>query len=281
MEKINKITIKDIQSYKNDKISFASITAYDYLSAFYADLVGIPIILVGDSAAMVVYGMDNTIPISIDELIFLIKSVKRGSKASLVVADMPFMSYQPSNQDAIRNAGKLLKEGGAEAVKLEGGETMAETVDTLVSRGIPVVGHIGFTPQSTYQIGQRVQGKTVEGALQLVKDAQAIEDAGAFAIVLELIPSEVAEIITNKLTIPTIGIGAGPNCDSQVQVVSDMLGLFTDFVPKHAKPYAEISNAMKNGIGNYVEEVKSGTFPSQDHGSNLSETVLNELKSRL
>ena len=274
-------SIQQIQRYKNNNELFPVLTAYDYPTAKIIDESGVPMILVGDSLGNVVLGYESTVFVTMADMLHHTKAVVRGSEKALVLADMPFMSYQTNSSDALINASKFLQEAGAQAVKLEGGETMAETVDTLVSRGIPVVGHIGFTPQSTYQIGQRVQGKTVEGALQLVKDAQAIEDAGAFAIVLELIPSEVAEIITNKLTIPTIGIGAGPNCDSQVQVVSDMLGLFTDFVPKHAKPYAEISNAMKNGIGNYVEEVKSGTFPSQDHGSNLSETVLNELKSLL
>ena len=274
-------SIQQIQRYKNNNELFPVLTAYDYPTAKIIDESGVPMILVGDSLGNVVLGYESTVFVTMADMLHHTKAVVRGSEKALILADMPFMSYQTNSSDALINASKFLQEAGAQAVKLEGGETMAETVDTLVSRGIPVVGHIGFTPQSTYQIGQRVQGKTVEGALQLVKDAQSIADAGAFAIVLELIPSEVAEIITNKLSIPTIGIGAGPNCDSQVQVVSDMLGLFTDFVPKHAKPYAEISNAMKSGIGNYVEEVKSGTFPSQDHGSNLSETVLNELQSRL
>ncbi len=276
-----RISIQKIQQYKDNGEVFPVLTAYDYPTAKIIDEAEVPMILVGDSLGNVVLGYESTVFVTMSDMLHHTKAVVRGSKKALVLADMPFMSYQVNPSEALVNGSKFLQDAGAQAIKLEGGEEMAETVDTLVSRGIPVVGHIGFTPQSAYQIGQRVQGKTVESALQLVKDAQAIADAGAFAIVLELIPTEVAQIITEKLTIPTIGIGAGPHCDSQVQVVSDMLGLFTDFVPKHAKQYAKISSAMREGIENYVGEVKSGSFPSEVHGSNLSETVLNELKSHL
>lgn len=276
-----RVSIQKIQQYKNNGEVFPVLTAYDYPTAKIIDEAEVPMILVGDSLGNVVLGYESTVFVTMSDMLHHTKAVVRGSKKALVLADMPFMSYQVNPSEALVNGSKFLQDAGAQAIKLEGGEEMAETVDTLVSRGIPVVGHIGFTPQSAYQIGQRVQGKTVESALQLVKDAQAIADAGAFAIVLELIPTEVAQIITEKLTIPTIGIGAGPHCDSQVQVVSDMLGLFTDFVPKHAKQYAKISSVMREGIENYVGEVKSGSFPSEIHGSNLSETVLNELKSHL
>ena len=276
-----RVSIQKIQQYKDNGEVFPVLTAYDYPTAKIIDEAEVPMILVGDSLGNVVLGYESTVFVTMSDMLHHTKAVVRGSKKALVLADMPFMSYQVNPSEALVNGSKFLQDAGAQAIKLEGGEEMAETVDTLVSRGIPVVGHIGFTPQSAYQIGQRVQGKTVESALQLVKDAQAIADAGAFAIVLELIPTEVAQIITEKLTIPTIGIGAGPHCDSQVQVVSDMLGLFTDFVPKHAKQYAKISSVMREGIENYVGEVKSGSFPSEVHGSNLSETVLNELKSHL
>ena len=276
-----RVSIQKIQQYKDNGEVFPVLTAYDYPTAKIIDEAEVPMILVGDSLGNVVLGYESTVFVTMSDMLHHTKAVVRGSKKALVLADMPFMSYQVNPSEALVNGSKFLQDAGAQAIKLEGGEEMAETVDTLVSRGIPVVGHIGFTPQSAYQIGQRVQGKTVESALQLVKDAQAIADAGAFAIVLELIPTEVAQIITEKLTIPTIGIGAGPHCDSQVQVVSDMLGLFTDFVPKHAKQYAKISSVMREGIENYVGEVKSGSFPSEVHGSNLSDTVLNELKSHL
>ena len=276
-----RISIQKIQQYKDNGEVFPVLTAYDYPTAKIIDEAEVPMILVGDSLGNVVLGYESTVFVTMSDMLHHTKAVVRGSKKALVLADMPFMSYQVNPSEALVNGSKFLQDAGAQAIKLEGGEEMAETVNTLVSRGIPVVGHIGFTPQSAYQIGQRVQGKTVESALQLVKDAQAIADAGAFAIVLELIPTEVAQIITEKLTIPTIGIGAGPHCDSQVQVVSDMLGLFTDFVPKHAKQYAKISSAMQEGIENYIGEVKSGSFPSEVHGSNLSDTVLNELKSHL
>jgi 3-methyl-2-oxobutanoate hydroxymethyltransferase len=276
-----RVSIQKIQQYKDNGERFPVLTAYDYPTAKIIDEAEVPMILVGDSLGNVVLGYESTVFVTMSDMLHHTKAVVRGSKKALVLADMPFMSYQVNPSEALVNGSKFLQEAGAQAIKLEGGEEMAETVDTLVSRGIPVVGHIGFTPQSAYQIGQRVQGKTVEAALQLVKDAQAIADAGAFSIVLELIPTEVAQIITEKLPIPTIGIGAGPHCDSQVQVVSDMLGLFTDFVPKHAKQYTEISSVMRKGIENYVGDVKSGSFPSKVHGSNLSENVLNELKSHL
>ena len=270
MEKINKITIKDIQSYKNDKISFASITAYDYLSAFYADLVGIPIILVGDSAAMVVYGMDNTIPISIDELIFLIKAVKRGSKASLVVADMPFMSYQPSNQDAIRNAGKLLKEGGAEAVKLEGGKVCSGQIKSIVDAGIPVMGHVGLLPQSyNLNSGYGIQGKTKSEAKKILDDALSVQDSGAFSIVLEGIPSDLAKEITKALSIPTIGIGAGPYCDGQIQVFHDIMGLYKKIQPKHSKRYGELGQEMLDILEKYKYEVEKNKFPTDTNYVNV------------
>lgn len=274
-------SIQKIQSFKNNKEKFPVLTAYDYPTAKIIDNAGVPMILVGDSLGNVVLGYESTVFVTMEDMLHHTKAVVRGSDSALVLADMPFMSYQTTPVEALHNASKFLQEAGAQAVKLEGGENMAETVETLVSRGIPVVGHIGFTPQSSYQIGQRVQGKTLESALQLIRDAKAISEAGAFALVLELIPSEVAEIITKTVSIPTIGIGAGPHCDSQVQVVSDMLGLFTDFVPRHAKSYAHIADEMEKGIKDYVTEVKDEVFPTNAQTSHLDQAVLKDLLKQI
>jgi 3-methyl-2-oxobutanoate hydroxymethyltransferase len=190
---------------------------------------------------------------------------------------MPFMSYQTNPDDALTNAARFLREGGAQAVKLEGGEVMAETVRALTDRGIPVMGHIGFTPQSTYKIGQRVQGRSLEAARELVHDAQALEEAGAFAVVLELVPTELAKVITDRIRVPTIGIGAGPDCDAQVQVISDILGLYTDFVPRHAKRFANLAEAIRKGVKDYASEVMEGSFPAEEHGAAMEDEVLHAL----
>ena len=251
------------------------LTAYDYATAKLIDGVGVPLILVGDSLGMVILGYESTIPVTMDEMLHHTKAVVRGTEQSLIIGDMPFMTYHASVSEALHNAARFIQEGGAQAVKLEGGETMAETVRRIVECGIPVMGHIGLTPQSVHQLGGfKVQGKTQETALRLVKDACALEEAGVFGIVLEAVPTPLAKIITKKVGVPTIGIGAGPFCDGQVQVVSDLLGLFTDFVPKHAKQYARLSDIIKQAVGDYINEVQAGTFPTDKQSYTMDESLL-------
>ncbi|MCX5993423.1 MAG: 3-methyl-2-oxobutanoate hydroxymethyltransferase [Chloroflexi bacterium] len=271
-------TISKIQELKNAGEKITMLTAYDYSTARLVDDAGVHLILVGDSLGMVVLGYDSTVPVSMDEMLHHIRAVVRGARMALVVGDMPFMSYQASVEDAMRNAGRLLQQGGCQAVKLEGGVVMAETTRRIVNCGIPVMGHIGLTPQSIHQLGgHRVQGKTTDAAKRLLEDALALEQAGAFAIVLELVPVQLAKLITGKLRIPTIGIGAGPFCDGQVLVINDMLGLFTDFVPKHTKQYAKLASAMKNAISEYCADVKTGAFPSAEHGVSIDNSLLQDL----
>ena len=263
---MKKIAIRDIQKLKGSETPFATITAYDYVSAQNADAVDIPLFLVGDSAAMVVYGMENTIPISMDELIFLVRAVCRGTKKALVVADMPFMSYQPSVEDAVRNAGRFVKEGGAAAVKLEGGTPYISQIGAIIDAGIPVMGHVGLLPQSyNLSSGYRIQGKSKLEAEKIIEDAEAVQESGAFAVVLEGIPADLAEKITKLLDIPTIGIGAGPYCDGQIQVYHDLLGLYGDFSPKHAKRYGNFGVEIQKKLAEYKNEVESTTFPTEEH----------------
>ena len=263
---MNKITIRDIQKLKGGDTPFATITAYDYVSAQNADAVDIPLLLVGDSAAMVVYGMENTIPISMDELIFLVRAVCRGTKKALVVADMPFMSYQASVEDAVRNAGRFVKEGGACAIKLEGGTPYTAQIRAIIDAGIPVMGHVGLLPQSyNLSSGYRIQGKSKLEAKKIIEDAAAVQESGAFAVVLEGIPADLAERITKLLDIPTIGIGAGPFCDGQIQVYHDILGLYGDFSPKHAKRYGNFGVEIQKKLAEYKNEVEGKTFPTKEH----------------
>jgi 3-methyl-2-oxobutanoate hydroxymethyltransferase len=254
------------------------LTAYDYTAARLADQAGIPIILVGDSLGMVVLGYESTLPVTMDDMIHHTKMVVRGAQNAHVVADLPFMSYQINNSQALTNAARLVQEGGAQSVKLEGGERVAETVRSIVDCGIPVMGHIGLTPQSVNAFsGYRVRGRDRQEAIQMLQDAQAIEDAGAYAVVLELVPTPLAQLISQRLTIPTIGIGAGPGCDGQVQVLHDMLGLFTDFVPRHAKQYAKLADTMQEAFQQYVQEVKEGAFPTDKESFGMDEKILAEL----
>ena len=277
---MKKITIQDIQKLKNCKTPFATLTAYDFTSARLVDQANIPLILVGDSAAMVVYGYDTTIPVSMDEMAFLVASVSRGANQALVVADMPFLSYQVSIENAILNAGRFIKESGAQAVKLEGGEEYADRISGIVNAGIPVVAHIGLTPQSFHQMsGYKVQGKTQRSAEKLLDDAKAVEKAGAFALVLEGIPSELAKIVTEYVTIPTIGIGAGVHCDGQIQVFHDILGMYGTFVPKHTKQYAKIGDNISQALITYKNDVESKTFPKEKHSAHLTEEVLQSLRN--
>ena len=267
-------TILDIQKMKQRGERIPMITAYDYTSAQIVDRAGVPLILVGDTLGMVVLGHQTTVPVTIDEMLHHTKAVVRGSQKALVIGDLPFLTYTNEEQ-ALRSAGRFLQEAGAQVVKLEGGVEVAPIVRRLVASGIPVMGHIGLTPQSVNQLGgMRVQGKKVEKARKLIEDAQALEDAGAFAVVLELVPAELAREITNRLTIPTIGIGAGPWCSGQVQVWHDLLGLYTDFVPKHAKRYATLADTIAAAVSSYAAEVRDGTFPTMEHGSRMDEQEL-------
>jgi 3-methyl-2-oxobutanoate hydroxymethyltransferase len=273
-----RLTINKIQEMKKAGEKITMLTAYDYSTSRLIDEAGVHLILVGDSLGMVVLGYDSTIPVTMDDMIHHTKAVVRGSKQSLVVGDLPFMSYQVSTSEALHNAGRLLKEAGCQAVKLEGGAVVAETVKSIVDCGIPVMGHLGLTPQSINQLGgYRVQGKTEDTARRLLGDALALQQAGAFAIVLELVPAQLARLITTRLNIPTIGIGAGPGCDGQVQVINDMLGFYTDFVPRHAKQYAKLSHLIKNAIGEYISEVKTSAFPSDEHSSKMDDELLKDI----
>ena len=273
-----RVTINEIKEMKAKQEKIVMLTAYDYSTAKLVDEAGIPLILVGDSLGMVMLGYESTIPVTMDEMIHHTKAVVRGTKQALVIGDMPFMTYHTNISDALRNAARFIQEGGARAVKLEGGVNVAETVKRIVECGIPVMGHIGLTPQSIHQLGgHKVQGKTPEAAERLLKDARALEQAGAFAVVLELVPAPLSRLITQKLSIPTIGIGAGPDCDGQVQVISDLLGLFSDFVPKHAKQYAKLAGTIKTALADYIAEVKAGSFPTAEHSSTIDESLLEEL----
>ena len=273
-----KVTIRDIAEMKARGERIPMLTAYDYPTARLADEAGVPMILVGDSLGMVVLGYDSTIPVTMEDMVHHVKAVARGAKRSLIVGDLPFMSYQVDTSQALHNAGRLLQEGGAHAVKLEGGENVAETVGRIAECGIPVMGHVGLTPQSVNSFGgYRVQGKSKDDSARLIRDAIALQEAGAFAIVLELVPSALSGIITQRLSIPTIGIGAGLHCDGQVQVLHDMLGLYTDFVPKHARQYSRLSEAMADAFNRYIADVKNGSFPGEEESFRMDESVLEEL----
>ena len=276
-----RLTIRDINEMKRKNEQIPMVTAYDYTSGMIAENAGIPMLLVGDSLGQVVLGHDTTIPVTMEEMIHHTKAVVKGTNKALIVADMPFMSYQASRENAILNAGRLLKEGGAQAVKLEGGTRSASTVRRIVEVGIPVMGHIGLTPQSVNQMGgYRVRGKTEEGAERLIEDALDLQSAGAFAIVLELIPNALALRITSKLKIPTIGIGAGPHCDGQIQVLHDLLGLFKEFTPKHAKKFIDGSRLFTQAIQEYVQEVKSQTFLVDSQKSKINNIKPKEITTK-
>jgi len=273
-----RVSIRDIAQMKAKGEKIPMVTTYDYTSARLADAAEIPIVLVGDSLGMVVLGYDSTIPVTMEDMIHHVKMVARGAQQALVVADMPFMSYQVDQAQALTNAARLLQEGGAQTVKLEGGESVAGTVHRIVECGIPVMGHLGLTPQSVNGFGgYRVQGRLRQEAVQLLKDAKALEDAGAYAVVLELVPTALARLISQRLTVPTIGIGAGPGCDGQVQVLHDMMGLFTDFVPKHAKRYANLGDDIIEALVRYSKEVLAGEFPTERESFSMDEDILNEL----
>jgi 3-methyl-2-oxobutanoate hydroxymethyltransferase len=273
-----RVTINQIKEMKQKGEKISMLTAYDYSTAKIVDEAGVPMILVGDSLGMVVLGYESTIPVTMEEMLHHTKAVVRGTKNAMIIGDMPFMTYHVSVEDALRNAARFIQEAGAQAVKLEGGVTVAEKVKRIVECGIPVMGHIGLTPQSIHQFGgHKIQGKSPEAASRLLEDAKALEKAGAFSIVLETVPAPLAALITKKVSIPTIGIGAGVNCDGQVQVINDMLGSFTDFVPKHAKQYAKLVDIMSSAVAEYHNEVKSGKFPTEAQSFPMDESVLAEL----
>jgi 3-methyl-2-oxobutanoate hydroxymethyltransferase len=276
-----RITASQIKEMKRQGEKIAMVTAYDYPMSKLVDEAGMPIILVGDSLGMVVLGYESTIPVTMDEMIHHTKAVVRGAKHALIIGDMPFMTYHISTEDALRNAARFIQEGGAQAVKLEGGETVAEKISRIVAAGIPVQGHIGLTPQSIHQLGgYKVQGKTAEVAARLLNDAKALENAGAFSIVLECIPTPLAKLITERVSVPTIGIGAGKHCDGQVQVISDLLGLYTDFVPKHAKQYAKLHESISTSVSDYISEVKAGKFPTPKQSYEMDEAVLAQIEAQ-
>ena len=274
-----KVTILDIKEKKVNQQPITMLTAYDYPSAKLVDSAGVDIILVGDSLGMTMMGHPTTIPVTMDEMIHHCKMVARGTTNAFLIGDMPFMSYQTSHSDAIQNAGRFLKEGGMEAVKLEGGGTNIEIAKVIIKSGISVMGHLGLTPQSVIQFGgYHVQGKSAESAQRLITDAKKLQDVGCFSIVLEAIPAPVAEMITAVLSIPTIGIGAGNKCDGQVLVYHDLLGLYPDFTPKFVKQYANLSKSITDAVKQYCLDVQQRKFPSDKHSFNISSKELQKLQ---
>lgn len=263
---LSQITTAAIRDMKQKKQKVTMLTAYDFGTAAIVDEAGIDIILVGDSLGMVVLGYDSTLPVTMEDMIHHTKAVSRGAKRAMVLGDMPFMSYQASVDEAVRNAGRFLQEAGAHGVKLEGGREVAEVTRRIASAGIPVMAHLGLTPQSVHQLGgYKVQGKGDTAAKRMIEDAQILEEAGAFAVVLECVPVPLAREITESLTITTIGIGAGVHCDGQVLVVNDMLGIFERFTPKFVKKYANLNSQMKEAVRQYCNEVRAGEFPDDAH----------------
>lgn len=274
-----KTTVSTFLDWKKENKKLTMLTAYDYSMAKVIDDSGVNAILVGDSLGMVALGYENTLSVTMEDMIHHSKAVARGAKSALIVVDMPFMSYQTSVYDAVVNAGRLVKEGGAHAVKLEGGEeTVLKAIEATVKAQIPVMGHLGLTPQSVNAFGGfKVQGKSIEAAKRIIEDAKKIEAAGAFALVLECIPDKLAEIISKELTIPTIGIGAGAGCDGQVLVYADMISLFSQFKPKFVKTYEDVGSIMKNAFKEYVKEVQTGEFPGKEHTFKIDEEILQKL----
>lgn len=262
----DKVTVPEIKRMKERGEKITSLTAYDYSFARILDAAGIDILLIGDSLGSVVQGHESTLPVTLEDVVYHTRAVVRGTKRALVVADMPFLTFQISPEEAKRNAGRLIQEGGAEAVKLEGGVEMLETIEAIVEIGIPVMGHVGLTPQSLHRLGgYRVQGKEKDQREKIIHDALAVEEGGAFSIVLEGIPMGLAQEVTRRLSIPTIGIGAGAHCDGQVLVVHDMLGLFDMYTPKFVKQYANLTGVIGDAVKNFITEVREGKFPDEEH----------------
>ena len=277
-----RMTIRDFQKIKEEDEKIVMLTAYDAFSARVSEAAGVPALLVGDSLGMVVQGRDSTIPVTMEHMIYHSEIVARVTERPLVVGDLPFMSYNINQEQAIENAGRMMQEAGVGAVKLEGGEHVARTIEHIVSNGIPVMGHVGLTPQSVHQFGgYRVQGKQVEAARKLIRDAEAVQSAGAFAVVLELVPAQVSTLVTERLNIPTIGIGAGPHCDGQVQVFHDILAIFSDFTPKHAKRFARVGDISQAAIAQFTNDVHAGIFPAEENSATMNEEVLGALVKAL
>jgi 3-methyl-2-oxobutanoate hydroxymethyltransferase len=267
-----RITVADFIAKKQRGEKLALLTAYDYPTAFYVDEAGVDAILVGDTLGMVVLGLETTLPVTMEQMLDRTAAVARAAKRALVIADMPFLSYQVNEDEAVRNAGRFLKEAGAHAVKLEGGHRVASLVRRLTEAGIPVMGHLGMTPQSVHQFGGfRLQGREREDAERLLADAEELQAAGAFSIVLELVPAELAAAITRRLAIPTIGIGAGSDCDGEVQVFHDILGLFEWLKPRHTRRYAELGEVIQRAVAQYVADVRGGAFPTDEHSFHVPE----------
>jgi len=274
-------TVQDIIKLKKEKKKISVITSYDYTLASLCDKAGIDVLLVGDSAGMVMLGYENTIPVTMDQMCMFTEAVSRARKNSLLVSDLPFMSYQASIENAISNSGKLIK-AGADAIKLEGGSVMAETISAIVNVGIPVMGHIGLQPQTTMlSEGYKVQGKTKDSAMLLIKDAKELEDAGVFSIALEMVSHEVAEIISETVSIPTIGIGSGVNCDGQVLVVQDLLGMYDKIKPKFAKRYMNLSEDIVKSLENYKKDVESSIFPAEKNWFSMDDEELKKLREQI
>ncbi|PKM77538.1 MAG: 3-methyl-2-oxobutanoate hydroxymethyltransferase [Firmicutes bacterium HGW-Firmicutes-15] len=275
MARMSTASLKE-KRLKNEKISM--LTAYDYSTASLVDEAGIDMILVGDSLGMVFLGYENTLSVTMEDMIHHTKAVVRGTKNAMVVGDMPFMSYHVSVKEAVRNAGRFIQEGGAQAVKLEGGQERIATVKAILDAQIPVMGHIGLTPQSVNQFGGfKVQGKDLETANKLIRDAKALDEAGVFSIVLECVPTQLAKRITEAVSVPTIGIGAGQYCDGQVLVINDMLGMFKGHIPKFVKKFANLEPIIIAALRDYKKEVEEGTFPGEEHGFTIKDDVLEKL----
>ncbi len=276
---MSEITVLKLRKMKKDGEKIVMITAYDYPGGKLADEAGVDIILVGDSLGVVVLGYNNTLAVTVADMIHHTKAVSRAAKRAMVVADMPFLSYQVSVEAAVINAGKFLQEAGAQAVKLEGGGEIAPVISKITAAGIPVIGHLGFTPQSVHKIGGAVfQGKTAAKAVKLLEDALQLQEAGVFAIVLELVPYEAAELLTANLRVPTIGIGSGPRCDGQVLVYHDLLGLTEGFRPKHSKIFADAGRVIKEGVTDYITEVRQLKFPTVENTKRMEPTEFEELQ---
>ena len=274
-------TIQDILNMKKEKKRISVITSYDYTLASLCDKSGFDVLLVGDSAGMVMLGYENTIPVTMDQMCMFTEAVSRARENSLLVSDLPFMSYQVSIEDAINNSGRLIK-AGSDAVKLEGGSVMAETISAIVDVGIPVMGHIGLQPQTTVlSQGYKVQGKTKDTAMRLIEDAKELEEAGVFSIVLEMVSHEVAEIITETVSVPTIGIGSGVSCDGQVLVIQDLLGMYDKIKPKFAKRYMNLSEDIVKSLDIFKKDVESGVFPAAEHWFSMNEEELKKLREQI
>lgn len=275
---MSRVTTSTLRSMKDRGEKITVLTAYDYTMARLLDQTGVEILLVGDSLGMVMLGYDSTIPVTLADILHHTRAVARGTQKAMVLADMPFLSYHTSLEESVKNAGILMQQGGAQAVKLEGGKEIVPVIEKLVISGIPVMGHLGLTPQQVHQMGgYSVQGKSEDTARKIIDDAKAIEAAGVFAVVLECIPYQLAEIVSKELKIPTIGIGAGAGCDGQVLVTHDLLGMYQDLAPKFVKRYGQLGESLKDAVREYISEVKGGVFPAREHSFTMAEDEIKKL----